>query len=104
MPRGPKKQRLNIFLIKEGVTIDQVLRDDVGGLNRHDIRAGIDFTGVIFTKGTPATPPSWQRFVQQGTATPAWPVAKPERFGAHTLERRRPVFCNCVWIRSPLDR
>jgi len=34
MPRGPKKQRLNIFLIKEGVTIHQVLRDDVGGLNR----------------------------------------------------------------------
>lgn len=70
MPRGPKKQRLNIFLIKEGVAIDQVLRDEVGGLNRHDIRAGLDFTGVIFTKGTPANPPSWQRFVQEGTATP----------------------------------
>jgi uncharacterized protein (TIGR04141 family) len=69
MPRGPKKQRLNIFLIKEGVAIDQVLRDDVAGLNRHEIRAGFTFSGAILTKGTPANPPSWQRFLQQGTAT-----------------------------------
>jgi uncharacterized protein (TIGR04141 family) len=81
MPRGPKKQRLNIFLIKEGVTIDQVLRDDVGGLNRHDIRAGLDFTGVIFTKGTPANPPSWQRFVQQGTAAPLGPLLNQSASG-----------------------
>jgi uncharacterized protein (TIGR04141 family) len=70
MSRRPKKQRLNVFLLKAGVTINQALRDDVGGLNKHDIRAGLNFTGAIFTKGTPANPPSWQRFVQQGAASP----------------------------------
>lgn len=70
MPRGPKKQRLNIFLVKNGARIDQVLRDDVLGLNKHAIRPGLNFSGTIFTKGTPASPPSWQRFIQQGTTTP----------------------------------
>ncbi|GLR90334.1 DUF6119 family protein [Bradyrhizobium iriomotense] len=66
MARGPKKQRLNIFLIKPGVGIDQVVRDDVGPLDRRAIRKGLNFSGIIFTKGTPANPPSWTRFVQQG--------------------------------------
>lgn len=66
MARGPKKQRLNIFLIKPGVGIDQVVRDDAGPLSRCSIRRGLNFSGVILTKGTPANPPSWIRFVQQG--------------------------------------
>src|SRR5690348_8978988 len=70
MARGPKKQRLNICLIKPGVGIDQVVRDGVGALSRCSIRQGLNFSGVILTKGTPANPPSWIRFVQQGVEAP----------------------------------
>lgn len=70
MARAPKKQRLNIFLIKAGVAIDQIVRDDAGPLERRTIRQGFNFDGVILTKGTPANPPSWIRFVQQGAEAP----------------------------------
>lgn len=70
MARAPKKQRLNIFLIKAGVAIDQIVRDDAGPLERSTIRQDFNFDGVILTKGTPANPPSWIRFVQQGAEAP----------------------------------
>ncbi|RTL76114.1 MAG: hypothetical protein EKK36_05370 [Bradyrhizobiaceae bacterium] len=70
MARGPRKQRLNIFLIKQGVEIDQVTREGVGQLNSQSIRNGLNFNGTILTKGTPASMPAWVRFVQQGANAP----------------------------------
>jgi uncharacterized protein (TIGR04141 family) len=67
MARGPKKQRLNIFLLKEGATVAQSLRGDVGGLSVVAIHPGLDFVGQIASKGTPANPPRWQQFVQSGS-------------------------------------
>ena len=67
MPRGTRKQRLNIFLMKEGTARSEVLRDDVGGLSTVPISAGLDFEGEIITKGTHPNPPRWQQFVQSGT-------------------------------------
>jgi hypothetical protein len=40
MPRGPRKLRLNIFLMKEGTSAAEVVRDDVAGLARAAISAG----------------------------------------------------------------
>lgn len=74
MAKGPKKQRLNIFLIKEGTAIDKVARSDVGSLKQHAIRDGLTFSGVIFTKGTTANPPAWISFVQSGSSTPLGPL------------------------------
>lgn len=67
MPRGPKNQRLNIFLIKEGTDRASVVRDDVRGLLTVPITEGLDFTGEIYVKGNPPNPPRWQQFVQSGT-------------------------------------
>mgnify|MGYP005852186223 CR=1 FL=1 len=67
MPNGPRNQRLNIFLFKEGTTREQALRDDVGQLAHVPISAGLNFEGEIITKGTPPNPPRWRQFVQSGT-------------------------------------
>ena len=68
MDRGPKKQRLNIFLFKEGTTRAQALREDVGELATAPISAELDFEGEIITKGRPPNPPRWRQFVQSGTS------------------------------------
>src|SRR2546430_11411283 len=67
MARGPKQQRLNIFLIKEGVDISDVLRNDAQGLASVAIEPGLGFEGRIVTKGAPQNPPRWLKFVQSGT-------------------------------------
>lgn len=74
MPRGPRNQRLNIFLFKEGTTRAEVLRDDVGHLSVAPVSAGLDFEGEIITKGTCPNPPRWQQFVQSGTDQPLGPL------------------------------
>ena len=67
MPRGPRKQRLNVFLIKPGVQIGDVVRQDVENLAQYPIRGDLDFTGTIFASSPPANAPRWQQFVQSGT-------------------------------------
>src|SRR5947207_165433 len=67
MARGPRSQRLNIFLMKEGTDRAAVVRDDVGGLLSVPITPDLDFEGEIYTKGTPPNPPRWHQFVQSGT-------------------------------------
>src|SRR5216684_589528 len=67
MPRGPKNQRLNIFLMKEGTDRASVIRDDVEGLSTVPIAEGLDFAGEIYVKGTPPNPPRWRQFVQSGS-------------------------------------
>jgi uncharacterized protein (TIGR04141 family) len=67
MPKGPKQQRLNIFLIKEDVDISDVLRNDVEGLASAAIAPGLGFEGRIITKGALPNPPRWLKFVQTGT-------------------------------------
>ena len=67
MPEGPRNQRLNLFLFKDGTTREQALRDDVRQFTQVPISAGLNFEGEIITKGTPPNPPSWQQFVQSGT-------------------------------------
>jgi uncharacterized protein (TIGR04141 family) len=67
MPRRLRKQRLNLFLMKEGTLRTGVLHDDVIGLTHIPIAPGLNFEGEIITKGTPPNPPRWQQFVQSGT-------------------------------------
>ena len=67
MANGPRNQRLNIFLFKDGTARDQVLRDDIGQLAVAPISADLGFEGEIITKGTPPNPPRWRQFVQSGT-------------------------------------
>lgn len=50
MARGPKKQRLNIFLMKEGVGVADVLQQDIGGLTQSPIRPGLAFDGLIVAR------------------------------------------------------
>ena len=69
MARRPKKQRLNIFLMKDGVELADVVAADITNLDETQLRQGLNFEGLIYTKRTPANPPSWQSFVQAGAAT-----------------------------------
>jgi uncharacterized protein (TIGR04141 family) len=70
MAKGPKKQRLNIFLMKETTAIEDVVRDDIDGLVRIPIAPHTDFEGEIVTKGTHPNPPRWRLFVQSGIEQP----------------------------------
>ena len=74
VPQGPRNQRLNIFLFKEGTAQDQVLREDVGNLAVAPISADVNFMGEIITKGTPPNPPRWKPFVQAGTTQELGPL------------------------------
>jgi uncharacterized protein (TIGR04141 family) len=67
VPRGPRNQRLNIFLSKEGITRALAVREDVANLATVSISARCGFEGEIITKGTPPNPPRWKQFVQSGS-------------------------------------
>jgi uncharacterized protein (TIGR04141 family) len=66
VPRGPRNQRLNIFLFKENVTRARAVRGDVAYLSTTSVSARCGFEGEIITKGTPPNPPRWKQFVQSG--------------------------------------
>lgn len=74
LARGPRNQRLNIFLFKEGTDRAQVLREDVGNLSTAPISDGLAFEGEIITKGAPPNPPRWRQFVQSGTEQDLGPL------------------------------
>lgn len=74
MPRGPRNQRLNIFLFKDGTTRAEVLREGVGELAVAPIAGGLDFDGDIITKGNPPNPPRWRQFVQSGSEQDLGPL------------------------------
>jgi uncharacterized protein (TIGR04141 family) len=67
VPRKPRKQRLNIFLIKSGVTRAEAVREDVGELQSFQIDPDFHFEGEIRVKLSRAAPPVWQQFLRNGT-------------------------------------
>jgi uncharacterized protein (TIGR04141 family) len=66
VPRGPRTQRLNIFLFKDGIARARAIRNDVANLDTVSVAAQCGFEGEITTKGTPPNPPRWKQFVQSG--------------------------------------
>src|SRR4051794_22383800 len=92
MARGPKKQRLNLFLMKPGVTIEQTVRGDIEGLARSSIRQGYNFHGIIVAKGTHAAPPRWMRFVQTGSEQPLGMLLNQSASGLIILQAADRVF------------
>jgi len=67
MPRQPKKERLNIFLLKSGISRQHAIRPDAGNLMSFPISEEFDFEGEIKVKVSHASPPGWKRFVESGT-------------------------------------
>lgn len=66
----PKKQRLNIFLLKENTSITNVVQKDTAGLESFPISDGYNFSGTIWIKNAPSKPPKWEAFLQSGTNSP----------------------------------
>src|SRR6266481_8605389 len=93
MPRGPKKQRLNIFLLKNNSTRAQAVRDDVGELLSFPVSTEFTFSGEIRVKTPHATPPSWRQFVGSGTreALPELLTQSPGALIVISVDDR--VFC-----------
>jgi uncharacterized protein (TIGR04141 family) len=102
MPRRPKQQRLNMFLIKEGVDISGALRDDVGGLASASIGPGLGFQGLIVTKGAPPNPPRWLQFVQSGTLEPLGILLNQSASCLIILEINSRALCSRIWVRQAL--
>lgn len=92
MARGPKKQRLNLFLMKPGVTIEQTVRGDVDGLTRTVIKQDYNFSGIIVAKGAHAIPPRWMQFVQTGSEQPLGVLLNQSASGLIVLQARERVF------------
>jgi uncharacterized protein (TIGR04141 family) len=67
MPRKSKSQRLNIFLLKEHVGIDQVLSEEHSHLRAYNLIDTLPFSGEIRVKPSDSHPPSWLSFLQSGT-------------------------------------
>ena len=65
MPKVPV-QRLSIWRFKKGVTIDKVIRDDIGAIKSWPTKVG-DADALLFTRQSPAKPVSWKSFVQTAT-------------------------------------
>ncbi len=68
MPRRPRKERLNVILMKAGTSLEQVIRPDMHDLRRIRIRDGLPFDGYISIKASPPAAPRWQSFVQSGSS------------------------------------
>jgi uncharacterized protein (TIGR04141 family) len=67
MPRKLKSQRLNIFLLKENVGIDQVLTEEHSHSTAYPLLETLPFSGEIRTKASKSHPPGWLSFLQSGT-------------------------------------
>jgi uncharacterized protein (TIGR04141 family) len=70
MPNKGKLRRLNIFLLKKGAALGQVLRD-TSGLREYRINDGLPFKGSVWLSADSTTAPSWLTFVRSGTSVPA---------------------------------
>jgi uncharacterized protein (TIGR04141 family) len=66
MPRKPRKEKLNIFLMKEGSDAASALRADVRGLKILPISPRFSFSGEIKFRRSNSNPPRWHTFVQSG--------------------------------------
>jgi uncharacterized protein (TIGR04141 family) len=67
MPRKPKSQRINLFLLKEGVGLEQVLAEDHQDLEVYALIPSLRFKGEIRVKPSDSHPPGWLEFIQSGT-------------------------------------
>lgn len=62
-----KVQRLNLWRMKDGVSPDEVVRDDVANLQSEDFQVG-DMTGKTYFKQTPQRSVPWHEFVRSATS------------------------------------
>ena len=70
MHRKLKSQRLNIFLLKESVTIDQVLSKEHKQLKAYVLLDTLPFSGELRVKVSFTHPPGWLSFMQSGASMP----------------------------------
>jgi uncharacterized protein (TIGR04141 family) len=63
MPKLPV-QRLSIWRLKDGVQLDQVVRDDLTNVKSTDATVG-DHAAVVYTRQTPQKTAPWQPFVER---------------------------------------
>ena len=66
MPRKPRLQKLTVFLLKEGTTREQALRDHDAATG-HRVPAISEEHDVLFVASTPPHAPSWARYVAPHT-------------------------------------
>jgi len=67
METSVPNQGVNIYLFKEDISPNQVLRDAAVGYSHAPISARFDFKGEILAKRPSRNPPRWKKFVQSGT-------------------------------------
>jgi uncharacterized protein (TIGR04141 family) len=93
MPRRPKKQRLNIFLLKDGTARREAIKNDVLGLSTFAIAPELLFSGEIRTKASQAVPTGWQQFVRSGTNEPMPELMTQSAGALAVLEVDNRIFC-----------
>ena len=67
MARAQKKEKLNIFLMKEGTSELGALRSGLSGLRNIPISITMGFSGVISVRRSDQLPPRWVEFIKAGT-------------------------------------
>jgi uncharacterized protein (TIGR04141 family) len=67
MANDVPKERLNIYLMKDGVTPEQIISADAEQLVRITLKPELVFQGAIYFKTSGSHPPAWFKFVQSGT-------------------------------------
>ena len=66
MPRKPRLQKLTIFLLKDGMTPEEALRD-ADAATGHRVPAISPERDVLFVASSPPHTPSWARYVAPHT-------------------------------------
>jgi hypothetical protein len=82
MARGQKKQRLNFFLLKVDVPIDEAVRDYLAGVEPFAISDKFPFPGEIWIRPSEAHSPPSYRFVQSGL------LRRPRRSRSKAFSKR----------------
>lgn len=92
MSKAEVRQRLNIFLLKEGTLLAQAVKEDLKA-KAHDIKAELGLVGKLYTSRSSAHPPAWHPFLQTATTASLNELIGQSSSALLLLEVEERIFC-----------
>src|ERR1044071_3066371 len=73
--KGPRVHSLTVLLLGHSIAEPEDALKKPEELTRYELRADLDFTGMLFLRDPQAGEPSWKRFVEPGLVQALPPLA-----------------------------
>lgn len=88
-----KKQRLNMFLLKEGTTLNDCMSKEIKGIREHALDTSLPFSGRLYTQSSAANAPAWVAFLKKGTSATLGNLSSQNASALLAIEVSNRVFC-----------